>query len=81
MNHMNPAPAFSQFLRAECGISAQERDFEAWLGRVDSAVPGHNLLLSDAALYAFEEGVAAQDFALQLLAGAACELPRELSKI
>lgn len=69
------AHIFAQQLRAECGVSAQERDFEEWLDRVEhlsgnpAAVFSH--LLSDAALHAFEDGVSALDFALALQARAA----------
>lgn len=67
---------FAQRLRAECGVSEQQRDFEQWLGQVEarageSGWPLLAMLLSDAALFAFEEGVSAQDFALQLQARAA----------
>lgn len=69
------AHIFAQRLRAECGVSAQERDFEEWLGKVESLSQNpasvFSMLLSDAALHAFEEGVSAADFALALQARAA----------
>lgn len=69
------AHIFAQRLRAECGISAQERDFEQWLDRVESLSRNpatvFAMLLSDAAIHAFEEGVSAVEFALLLQARAA----------
>lgn len=66
---------FAQRLAAECGVSEQVRDFEQWLDKVESLSldPGAVLatLLSDAAISAFEDGVAAADFALRLQARAA----------
>lgn len=66
---------FAQQLRAECGISAQERDFLEWLGKVESLSNSpatvFSMLLSDAAIHAFEEGVSADAFALMLQARAA----------
>jgi hypothetical protein len=63
---------FAQQLRAECGVSAQERDFESWLGRVEMLTddsPGvFSALISDAAIHAFEEGVTTADFALKIQA-------------
>lgn len=64
-----------QLMVAECGVSAQERDFEQWLDKVESLAGDTaavlSMLLSDAALHAFEDGVSAVDFALQLQARAA----------
>lgn len=70
-----PTHIFAQQLRAECGVSAQAHDFEEWLGKVES-LSGNpasvfSMLLSDAALHAFEEGVSAVEFALLLQARAA----------
>lgn len=66
---------FAQRLRAECGISAQEHDFEQWLDKVESLSRNpatlFAMLLSDAAIHAFEEGISADAFALMLQARAA----------
>lgn len=66
---------FAQRLRAECGVSEQQRDFECWLDKVES-LSGNPasvfaMLLSDAAIHAFEDGVSAVEFALRLQARAA----------
>lgn len=67
--------AFAKFIGAQCGVTAQEHDFEAWLDQVERHA-GHGpgvlaSLISDAAIHAFEEGVSASDFALQIMARAA----------
>lgn len=64
--------ALARSLVPSCDVCAgYQQDFEAFLekamGLADRAP--HPLML-DAALYAFEEGVTASDFALQLMAGA-----------
>lgn len=70
------------FINPELGISARHVSFERWLGRVEDALwasdchavltaGGVSLLASSEAISAFENGVSASDYALQMLAGAA----------
>lgn len=67
------------FINPELGINARHVSFERWLGRVEDALccrggepaldsEGLPLLASSAAIDAFENGVSASDYALQVLA-------------
>jgi hypothetical protein len=63
------------FMQGEFTISRSEAAYEKWLGRVETSVEGRMgsefgsaLLMCDNALIAFEEGVRADDYALQILA-------------
>lgn len=65
--------ALARSLVPSCDVCAgYQRDFESFLEKAAALTDRepHPLML-DAAFHAFEEGVSASDFALQLLAGAA----------
>lgn len=64
-----------EFIQGEFAVSRDEARYEHWLGRVEHLLEGRvgtpfgsALLMCDNALIAFEEGVAAADYALQLQA-------------
>lgn len=64
----------AEFRHAESHLSADERAFYSWLARVETLSAGRvdstgvELLMSDEALEAFQEGVTAADYALKLQA-------------
>lgn len=65
-----------EFIQGEFALSRSDRAWENWIGRVERLTgasvdsEGEPLLMSDEALNAFEEGVTASDYALQIKATA-----------